>query len=131
MRSKIFTLALAPALLAAFALTSNQAQAQARLTVPFSFAAGGRICPAGTYTVARDPGMNTVILTSREARRSFAWLVGPAAQDPTDNKVVLEFDETESGHALRSIQYGTMVTSRLDGHAAGSRRILAVRGMGQ
>ena len=131
MRSKIFTLALAPALLAAFALTSNPAQAQARLNVPFSFAAAGKICPAGTYTVSRDFEMDTVILTNRDARKSFAWLVGPAAQDATDKKVVLSFDETEGGHVLRSIQYGTMVTSRLDGRSAASKRVLAVRGMGQ
>ncbi|MGH9605741.1 MAG: hypothetical protein ACRD3N_08565 [Terracidiphilus sp.] len=132
MRSKIFSLVLAPALLAAAAFTSNPAQAATRLTVPFSFSANGKVCPAGTYIVSRDITGYFVTLGSVESpQRNFLWLMGPGAVDPADNRVTLEFDDIGTSHALRSIRYGSMVTSRLDGKPAGGRRVLAESGMGQ
>ncbi len=131
MRSKIFTLVLAPALLAAVAFTSHTAQAETRLNVPFNFTAAGKACPAGVYTVRRDSNSDYVMLTSKETRRTFMWLITPGPSDPTGNRVVLRFDESGHNHTLRSIQYGSMVTSRLDGKSAGGGRVLSVTESGQ
>ena len=103
---------LAPAVLAAAALTTNTAMAEATLTVPFNFTVAGKNCPAGLYTVQRDHGL--VILTSRAAQQSFVWPLSPGDPAPTASNVSLTFDQLGQDHALRSIQYGPMVTFRLD-----------------
>lgn len=128
---KIFTLMLAPALLAAAALTSNTAKAQTRLDVPFSFTAAGKTCPAGVYALQHDPNGNYVVLSNQKARRSFVWVMSPGPVDPTGNHVALEFDKAGDGLALRSIRYGSMVTARLDGRSAGGERVLASAARGQ
>jgi hypothetical protein len=131
MRSKIFSLVLAPALLAAVALTSNSAKAETGLKVPFSFTVAGKTCPAGVYTVRRDSNGNFVTLRSTSSRRTFLWMVGPGSVDPTENHIVLKFDQSGNTHALRSIQYGSMVTSRLDGKSADSWHASSVTALGQ
>ena len=133
MRSKFFSLVLAPVLLAAVAFTSNSAKAETRLNVPFSFVAAGRICPAGVYTVTSDitDGSGFVTLANYESRQNFAWILGVGAVDPTGNTITLRFDTVGSYHTLRSIQYGLMVTSRLDGKSAGGKHALPVTEIGQ
>ena len=131
MRSRIFSLVLAPVLLAAVALASNSAKAQARLNVPFSFIAGGRICPVGVYVVRSDARGSFVTLANYESRQNFAWILGVGAVDPTGNTITLRFDTTGSYHTLRSIQYGLMVTSRLDGKSAGGKHALPATEIGQ
>ena len=103
---------LAPAVLAAAALTTNTAMAEATLKVPFNFTVAGKNCPAGLYTVQREH--NLVILTSRGAQQSFIWALSPGAPAPTASDVTLTFNELGQTHTLRSVQYGPMVTSRLD-----------------
>jgi hypothetical protein len=105
---------LAPAVLAAAALATNTAMAEATLTVPFNFTVAGKNCPAGLYTVQREH--NLVILTSRRAQQSFVWALSPGAPAPNASNVTLTFDELGQDHALRSVQYGPMITSRLDNH---------------
>ena len=131
MRSKIFSLVLAPVLLAAVALTSNSAKAETRLNVPFSFTVGGTVCPAGVYFVRSDARGSFVILSNYQSRQSFTWILGVGTVDPTGNTVALRFDTIGHDHALRSIQYGSMVTSRLDGKSADSWHASSVTALGQ
>jgi len=132
MRSPIHTLVMGPVLLAALAFTANSARAATTtLNVPFSFTAGGKICPAGAYIVQRDFDGNRVMLKSKDATRVFSWIAGAGVTDPSENHVVLKFDEAGQGHALRSIQYGSIVTSRLDRKFAATGHILSVNTGGQ
>jgi hypothetical protein len=126
MRSRMYSLILAPALLAAVALTSNIASAQianetpTRLNIPFSFTVAGKICPAGAYIIRRNSlrDFYYVTLAGKNAPQAFSWSMRPGEVDPTDNHIVLKFDKTGNQHALRSIQYGSLVTSRLDDKSA-------------
>jgi hypothetical protein len=104
---------LAPAVMAAAALATNTATAEI-LKVPFSFTVNGKNCPAGVYSVQREVSHNLVTLTSRETSQTFTWVVAPGDPAPTDSAVILRFNELGDTHALRSVQYGPLITSRLD-----------------
>jgi len=114
MRIPIRTIFLAPAVLAVASFATISAHAEATLKVPFSFHAGGKDCPAGDYVVSKDARSNLVTLRSKEATRSFTWVVGPGDPAPTATAVTLRFNETGNDHELRSVQYGSSITSRLD-----------------
>ncbi len=103
---------LAPAVLAAAALAAHSAIAETIVKVPFSFTAEGKTCPAGTYVVNKDSGFIT--LTHKGYPESFMWVVGPGAPALTDSKVALTFDQLGGTHVLQSVQYGAVITSRLD-----------------
>ena len=51
---------------------------------------------------------------SKRSPQSFTWVLGPGMPDPTDNAVVLKFDQSGQTHALQSIQVGSMITGHLD-----------------
>jgi hypothetical protein len=114
MRSILHNLILVPAVVAAAALAITSANAETTLKIPFGFTVAGKYCPAGRYAVEQDTTGNFVRLIGKDSSKSFNWLVGPGSPDPTANKVVLKFDESGQTHALRSIQFGSMITSRLD-----------------
>jgi hypothetical protein len=104
---------LAPAVLAAAALAANSAMAaETTIKVPFNFTAAGKVCPAGVYTVNRDA--DYITLTRKGYTESFTWVVGPGSPALTDTKVALKFDEIGKTHVLQSIQYGPVITARLD-----------------
>jgi hypothetical protein len=114
MRSKFSTLFLASAALAAAALATIPAMAstsESKLNVPFSFTIDGQSLPAGEYSVLRDDDRNFVKLQSKDSSRTFIWLAR-AASSSTD-RVILKFEPQGDTHALQSIQYGPLVTSRL------------------
>lgn len=113
MKSMLSKFVLAPAVLAAAVLATSSASA-ATVKVPFQFTAAGQICPAGYYTVNHDSNDNFITLSSKSSPRSFTWVVGPGASDPTDRKISLKFDQVGGSHVLQSIQYGSVVTSKLD-----------------
>jgi hypothetical protein len=114
MRSPARKFFLAPALLAAAAVATGTAMAET-LNVPFSFTAGGKVCPAGVYEVDKGPVANTVRVRSEDASRNFVWILTPGEPSPTDGRIVLTFDNDKDGaHALQSVQYRNMITSRLD-----------------
>ena len=118
MGSILRTFVLAPAAMAAAALATNTAMAET-LKVPFTFTVDGKEFPAGLYSVQRQSSHNLVTLTSRDASQSFTWGVAPGDPAPTDTAVTLRFSEA---HALRSVQYGPLITPRLDkGHAQPTR----------
>jgi hypothetical protein len=104
---------MASIVMASAAIASNVAQAEATLKVPFSFTVAGKDCPAGIYTVARQNG-SIVKLQSKDARKSFSWVIAPGDPSPYDTKVVLKFNDLGSNHELRTVQYGPDITSRLD-----------------
>ena len=115
MRSILRNFVLAPAVIAAAALATNTAMAETTLKVPFSFTVAGKNCPAGLYSVQWESiHSNFVTLTNKDASQSFTWVVSPGDPAPGDTAVVLRFDELGDMHALRSVQYGPRITSRLD-----------------
>jgi hypothetical protein len=115
MKSIFRTLVVAPAVLAVAALAINTASAEeAHIKVPFSFTVNGKICPAGTYSLARDNNYSNVVTLRGKDTASFTWVLGPGDAAPTDSKVVLRFDETSDTHALNAIQYGPLVKTGLD-----------------
>jgi len=100
--------------IASTALATNSAMAATRLDVPFNFTAAGKSLPAGSYVVKRDSTGGFVTLESVDASRSFSWLLTPGSPQPTDKKIVLRFDDEANTHVLQSIQFGSMITQRLD-----------------
>jgi hypothetical protein len=129
MRLDIRSLVLAPALLAAAAITPQPASA-AVLHVPFAFTVSGQTLPAGEYTVDRDLHGGFVTLKSADGSRSFNWMINPGDPAPNALGVVMRFDTTQSGYALQSIQYNAMITQRLDKklHQNEDRPVHVIRG---
>jgi hypothetical protein len=114
MKSNFSKFILAPVALAAVALATSLATAETTVRVPFKFTAGGQVCPAGYYTVQHDDSSHFVTLTSKDTLKTFTWVVGPGAPQPTERKIALKFDQLGGTHVLQSIQYGSLVTSQLD-----------------
>ena len=112
MRFSMSSLTLASALLAAVAFTSKPAMAAATLHVPFDFVASGQICPAGDYMVRAASLGNTVSLQCPSGK--LFWLIGPGSANPGDQRIVLTFDKDHQNYLLRTVQYGSRVTNRLD-----------------
>src|ERR1700730_14513996 len=112
MRLSLPTLVLAPTLLAAAAATPQHASA-AVLHVPFAFTVAGQNLPAGDYTVVQDARLGVVTLVTNN-QKSFNWLLAPGEPNPRDQGVIMRFDNTDSGYALRNIQYNAMITRQLD-----------------
>jgi hypothetical protein len=113
MRSILFKLVLVSAGMAA-SLATTAAMAETRLTVPFNFTIGSKACPAGIYTVARDPISYAVTMRSLDGKDSFRWTLGPGDPAPSDNRIVLRFADTGQQHTLQSIQFRSLITARLD-----------------
>lgn len=114
MKSIFSKLVLAPAALAAVALVASSAMAESTVKVPFNFTAGGKVLPAGYYTVSHDDTGSFVTLSRKGTSDILTYVVGPGASDPNDRKVSLTFDKVGDANVLQSIRYGTEVTSRLD-----------------
>ena len=114
MKSIFSRLVLAPAALAAVALVAGSAMAETTIKVPFSFTADGKVCPAGYYTVIHDDTSSFVTLAHKGYPEVLTYVVGPGAPDQADRKVSLKFDAVGDGHVLQSIQFGSVVTARLD-----------------
>jgi len=112
MQNTLRSLVLASVVLATAAFTAQTAMAATILNVPFTFTVGNQTLPAGHYTVVRDNSSNAVKLVG--ATRSFTWVIHPGDAAPSDQRVILKFDDLGSAHALRAIQYGSMTTSQLD-----------------
>jgi hypothetical protein len=102
--------------MAVVALASQSAQAAttSQVTVPFSFTAEGKTCPAGLYTVRTDAATHLVTFENKSASRGFMWLIGPGIAAPRNNKIVLKFDAVNDTHVLHSVQVEQMVTGKLD-----------------
>lgn len=105
-------LAMASALLA-FAVTSAFAETTT-VKVPFDFVANGKHCSAGVYTVYRDAQFHTVRLQSADGAMNFQWVATAGQPAPSDMRVVLTFDQDGSGYELRTVQYHSQITGKLD-----------------
>ncbi len=114
MKFKFATLVLASAVMAAAAVTTVPAVAatSTRLNVPFSFTVGGKVLPAGTYSVERDISGSLLKLQSEDARHSYSSIAIHGASD--DHRVVLRFGIDGQMHVLQTIQAGSAITPRLD-----------------
>ena len=120
MQFKFRNFVLAPVLMAAAMATT--AMAEVTLKVPFNFTVNGKTLPAGTYAVQPDAKRTFVTLRSKESSKSFTWLMGPGDPLPNDGRVVIKFDEANGTHILRSVQFGSAITSRLDKSPMDSER---------
>jgi hypothetical protein len=113
MRSILRKAILASAFGAAVALAGNSAMAATRVNVPFNFTVAGKTLPAGGYHLVHDPSSAFVTLRSLESNDSYTWLLTPGPSE-YDKKIALRFDDLNGTHVLQSVQYGSMVTPRLD-----------------
>ena len=113
MRSILRKVILASAFGAAVALAGNSAMAATRVNVPFNFTVAGKTLPAGGYHLVHDPSSAFVTLRSLESNDSYTWLLTPGPSE-YDKKIALKFDDLNGTHVLQSVQYGSMVTPRLD-----------------
>ncbi len=99
----------------AVAAAVTPALAEHTATIPFSFTVAGQACPAGVYEVISRSQLGIVTFRNmKAAKRSYNWVLQPGDAGPGDTKIVLTFDKTGGDHALRTIQYGPMVTPRID-----------------
>ena len=109
------------ALAAAALLSINTAKAET-VNVPFAFRAQGHSFPAGQYRINQSLGNGFVTLQSIDGSRSFTSVVAPGAPAPSDTRVVLQFDKGSATHELRSIQYHSQISGRLDKGSAAAER---------
>lgn len=107
-------LSLAVLATAAVTIMATPARADGNVKVPFGFTVGDKWCPAGTYQIRGDATGKSVVLVGPNSMVNFKWVVMPMPGDGDPNKVALRFDETGSGHVLRSVQYGPESTPLLD-----------------
>jgi hypothetical protein len=124
MQSIRHRIALVPALILASAFAVSPAVAETTsVKVPFSFEVAGKTFPAGDYWLHRDDQSDAVTLTAKSAPRYFtSCLIGPGSPNPWQYKVALNFDTVGQTHLLQSIQYGTLISGRLDKKALESER---------
>ena len=115
MRITLRSLVLALVVLAASAFTTRTASA-ASVRVPFDFNIDGKTLPAGTYNVTRDMNGQLVTLESQDCKYAYSWLVMRDPADQPSHLVTLRFDESGNNYALRTVQYDTLTTKRLDKH---------------
>lgn len=114
MRFMTFKSLLAAIVITAGAAGTHPAKAATTLKVPFSFTVAGQVMPAGAYTVQQDLFRNVVVLRNKDASKSFSYLLGPGDPTPDEARIALKFDTSGDSHALRLIQVGSRVTSRLN-----------------
>ena len=113
MKIKFTTLVLAAAAMATAALTINTANAEAtKVNVPFSFKVAGKVLPAGEYSVERDRNGNFIKLQGKDPAQ--LGIVVASAMAADGKLVSLKFDTQNNEHVLETIQYGHMISSRLD-----------------
>lgn len=113
MRSILRKVILASAFGAAVALAGNSAMAATRVNVPFNFKIAGATLPAGSYQIVHDSTSAFVTLRSIDSNASYTWLLTPGPSEES-KKIVLKFDDRNGTHVLQSVQYGSMITPRLD-----------------
>jgi hypothetical protein len=113
MKFRFSALVLASAAIAVTSIAAVPAMAatSTKLNVPFNFTVNGRTLPAGEYSVVRDDTMNFVRLQGKDVSQSYTW-TGLSTGGYND-RVTLKFDADDQ-HAPESIQYGSLVTTRIN-----------------
>ena len=122
MHSIFHRMVVASAVMAAAALATTSARAEATIKVPFSFSVEGKAFPAGLYAVRHDDRGNFVTLVAKDSAQSFSTILVPGEPELTDKKIALNFDLVGETHLLRTIQYGPRITSVLDKKAIQKER---------
>jgi hypothetical protein len=101
--SKLVALALLAMALMGAALAQSSTHA-VRANIPFSFYAGGKVLPAGEYTISINMENHLAIIGQKATGRS-SFLLGSADDSSRDERAVLVFklgeDET---YALREVR---------------------------
>lgn len=106
------TRVLASTAVAATALAAIPAMAaSARVQIPFSFAVGGQVLPAGEYRIQSIAQGNLVNFKSADSKQYFTWIANPSNED--GRNAVLRFNDEGGMHTLQSVQIGPLVTSSL------------------
>ena len=77
------------------------------VTVPFAFKAGATVLPAGNYTVKEDSS-HVVFL---QGNRCGAILLATTGEESSDDKTALNFERTDKGYYLKSVQASGRPTS--------------------
>jgi hypothetical protein len=104
-------------------LATNVAKAETTIKVPFSFIVAGKTFPAGLYVISRDEkDHGFVTLVAKGSGQTYSCLLTPGAPGPTERKVALNFDLVGETHLLQSIQYGPMITAKLDKKSLANER---------
>ncbi len=96
------------------ATSGHIARAETTLKVPFSFTVSGQPMPAGIYKVQESSSHNMVIFRNEDSSKSFSYTLQPGDDASSDRHVALKFKTAGDQHTLRSIQFGSRTTSRLD-----------------
>jgi len=86
----------------AFTATVNAESALANVHVPFAFAAGGKMMPAGDYTL-ESPDMSSVLVI-RGTSRSAALLAVTAAPTESTTKAQLVFERKNGELFLSGVE---------------------------
>jgi hypothetical protein len=125
MQSIHHRVASAAALFMAATLAVSPAVAETTsVKVPFSFNVAGKTFPAGDYWIHRDDQGDFVILAAKASSLYFAeCLIGPGIPNPSEYKIALKFDTVGQTHLLQSIQYGTLISGKLDKKELESERV--------
>jgi hypothetical protein len=132
MQSILRRIAIVPAVIMAAGLAANPAVAEATtIKVPFSFKVAGETFPAGDYSIRHDERCNFVTLAPKVSSQSFSSIVGAGTSSPWEYKIALKFDLVGQTHLLQSIQYGTMITRKLDKRELESERDIAEHSSGR
>jgi len=121
MRINLYSMFLAPAVLAAAAFTAQPAMAATsyKIEVPFDFVVAGKTMPAGEYRLRQETGLATVAFEGSST--FYRWIAGPGVDNPADQRAILTFDNIGASHVLRTVQAGNRITGRLDTKYAHSR----------
>ncbi len=83
--------------------------------MPFNFVVKDHAYQAGSYTVSVDRSRSMVTLRKiGSTSQPLTWIMLPGDTDPNHARVRLTFDVTATGHALRTIQYDSLVTPNLN-----------------
>ena len=101
MITRFLTIAGLAGVLSVFAVAANAQIAIARVAVPFEFAAGGAMMPAGEYTV-EIPDLSGVLLLHGSAGNSVALLTSFSGVIPNTTSAKLVF-ERRDGMAYLSV----------------------------
>ena len=114
MRFPVSKSILAAVILTSTTLITHAAKAETVLQVPFSFTVAGQSMPAGLYAISQDTYHNMVTLRAKDATKSFSAILAPGDPAPNDVHIALTFAHSGSAHTLKTIQYGSRLTPRLD-----------------
>ena len=117
MRFTRFSLISAATVLATAALFVTPAMAASQVNVPFSFVSAGKTFPAGNYIL--DVTMNRNILALKGDKGIICGIGVPSEPIPSGKSGVVKFDHVGETYLLRSFQYGSRGTPRLDANAKG------------